>query len=263
MKDFLKHFPGFRTNKIWKKVVASIFYVLFLLSIIGSGFEGLFFVGGIGLLGFSVYEFVSNKRNNKGIKVPVIMLVIAIMLLSTGGNINSENQAIAENNKQIETLTKENQELKSLNEDLKLQYESFESQKESLESENKELKEHNEDLKVKIEELEKEIEELQQNIKELEARKEQEKKAASSSQSPTKSSTQSSPKSSAPANNSRKSSDGGGSSTSAATQTGQGQVYETPTGSKYHRKACGNGNYTATTLEKAKARGLTPCQKCY
>lgn len=40
-------------------------------------------------------------------------------------------------------------------------------------------------------------------------------------------------------------------------------VYVTPTGKKYHTHKCGNGKYTKTTLKKAKARGLTPCKKCY
>lgn len=40
-------------------------------------------------------------------------------------------------------------------------------------------------------------------------------------------------------------------------------VYVTRTGKKYHKKKCGNGTYTKSTLEKAKARGLTKCKKCY
>lgn len=40
-------------------------------------------------------------------------------------------------------------------------------------------------------------------------------------------------------------------------------VYVTKTGKKYHKKKCGNGTYTKSTLDKAKARGLTKCSKCY
>lgn len=40
-------------------------------------------------------------------------------------------------------------------------------------------------------------------------------------------------------------------------------VYVTPTGSKYHTHKCGNGNFYQTTLSQAKARGLTPCSKCF
>lgn len=40
-------------------------------------------------------------------------------------------------------------------------------------------------------------------------------------------------------------------------------VYVTKTGKKYHKKKCGNGTYTKSTLAKAKAMGLTKCKKCY
>lgn len=40
-------------------------------------------------------------------------------------------------------------------------------------------------------------------------------------------------------------------------------VLVTRTGSKYHNHVCGNGDYYEATLEEAKARGLTPCSKCY
>ena len=40
-------------------------------------------------------------------------------------------------------------------------------------------------------------------------------------------------------------------------------VFITKTGSKYHNKKCGNGNYFSSTLKEAQARGLTPCSKCY
>lgn len=40
-------------------------------------------------------------------------------------------------------------------------------------------------------------------------------------------------------------------------------VYVTKTGKKYHKKKCGNGTYSKSTLDKAKDRGLTKCKKCY
>lgn len=39
-------------------------------------------------------------------------------------------------------------------------------------------------------------------------------------------------------------------------------VYVTPTGSKYHAYACGNGKYNKRTLSYAKELGLTECSKC-
>jgi len=40
-------------------------------------------------------------------------------------------------------------------------------------------------------------------------------------------------------------------------------VYITKTGKCYHKKKCGNGKYTKTSLDKAKKAGLKPCKKCY
>lgn len=42
-----------------------------------------------------------------------------------------------------------------------------------------------------------------------------------------------------------------------------GSVLVTKTGSKYHVRKCGNGTYYPATMEEARARGLTPCSKCY
>ena len=43
----------------------------------------------------------------------------------------------------------------------------------------------------------------------------------------------------------------------------QSGIYRTPTGKKYHySSSCNGGTYIASTLEKALARGLTPCKKC-
>ena len=48
-----------------------------------------------------------------------------------------------------------------------------------------------------------------------------------------------------------------------ATSTKGRTIYVTPTGKKYHySSSCNGGTYIASTLEKALARGLTPCKKC-
>ncbi|WP_115751962.1 hypothetical protein [Listeria kieliensis] len=49
----------------------------------------------------------------------------------------------------------------------------------------------------------------------------------------------------------------------AAGDKNEQQVLVTATGSKYHNHKCGNGTYYPATLSEAKARGLTPCSKCY
>ncbi len=50
---------------------------------------------------------------------------------------------------------------------------------------------------------------------------------------------------------------------STSTKDNSKTVYVTPTGKRYHYiSTCGGKNSTASTLNNAKARGLTPCKKC-
>lgn len=50
---------------------------------------------------------------------------------------------------------------------------------------------------------------------------------------------------------------------STSSSTSSRTVYVTPTGSKYHySSSCNGGSYSATTLDDAISRGLTPCKKC-
>lgn len=54
-----------------------------------------------------------------------------------------------------------------------------------------------------------------------------------------------------------------GTSQSSSNQTNSRTVYITPTGKRYHYSStCGGKNSTATTIDNARARGLTPCKKC-
>lgn len=54
-----------------------------------------------------------------------------------------------------------------------------------------------------------------------------------------------------------------GTTSSSSTPGANATVYYTATGKKYHNEnPCGNGTYYACTLEQAKAKGLTACEKC-
>lgn len=50
---------------------------------------------------------------------------------------------------------------------------------------------------------------------------------------------------------------------SSNSSSSSGSIYITPTGKRYHRdSSCNGGTYIKSTLSEAKAKGLTPCQKC-
>lgn len=52
-------------------------------------------------------------------------------------------------------------------------------------------------------------------------------------------------------------------STKSSSTSNSKTVYITPTGKRYHYdNHCNGGTYIKSTLKEAKARGLTPCQKC-
>lgn len=51
--------------------------------------------------------------------------------------------------------------------------------------------------------------------------------------------------------------------TKSSTTSKSRTVYITPTGKRYHYdNHCNGGTYIKSTMEEAKKRGLTPCQKC-
>lgn len=109
---------------------------------------------------------------------------------------------------------------------------------------------------AKLEEFERQKEQAR---KEEQAKKEQqaaeEKKKQEAAKSQQSSSSSSSQTASAPAQPKQE--------TAAPAEPNVQTVLVTPTGSKYHRQACGRGTYTEATLQSAKSRGLTPCKKCY
>ncbi|NBI08171.1 thermonuclease family protein [Senegalia massiliensis] len=113
---------------------------------------------------------------------------------------------------------------------------------------------------AKLEEFERQKEQArkeEQAKKEQQAAEEKKKQEAAKSQQSSSSSSSSSQSASASAPAQPKQ------ETAAPAEPNVQTVLVTPTGSKYHRQACGRGTYTEATLQSAKSRGLTPCKKCY
>lgn len=111
---------------------------------------------------------------------------------------------------------------------------------------------------AKLEEFERQKEQArkeEQAKKEQQAAEEKKKQEAAKSQQSSSSSSSQSASASAPAQPKQE--------TAAPAEPNVQTVLVTPTGSKYHRQACGRGTYTEATLQSAKSRGLTPCKKCY
>ncbi|MFT5871802.1 MAG: hypothetical protein ACI8WT_000723 [Clostridium sp.] len=82
MKNILQYLPGFRTNKKWKKVIASIYYVLCLL-MLTSGIGVFLTTISLPFIIFSIKD-VTKQRNKK----VILTLIGAILIFGIGSKLN-------------------------------------------------------------------------------------------------------------------------------------------------------------------------------
>ena len=97
MENILKYIPGFRSNKTWKKVVASIFY--FISIIISLMLKSTFFLEPIGIviIGMSIVDFIGEKRK----LAPSLLIITAGLFIMAWGLLNWES---AKETKKIDTM---------------------------------------------------------------------------------------------------------------------------------------------------------------
>lgn len=83
MKDILKFIPGFRTQTKWKMIVASIYYLLSLVTLTSGVGTFLFYIT-IPFILFSIIDLIRNKGARKN---SAIVLVISFILFCGGANL--------------------------------------------------------------------------------------------------------------------------------------------------------------------------------
>lgn len=83
MNKFLQYIPGFRSNVLWKKATASVYY-LFCLLMLTVGFGAFLFFASIPFVVFSLVDLI--QRNKKGIplKRALIPFVLSLAIAITG-----------------------------------------------------------------------------------------------------------------------------------------------------------------------------------
>lgn len=103
MQEFFKYIPGFRSNKKWKKVIASIYY-LFTLLTLAAGVDAFSFFIALPFIAVSIADLVKAKKNKKSIKSATITLIISL-IIAVGGiyNTDASTSNIAEVEKTEET----------------------------------------------------------------------------------------------------------------------------------------------------------------
>lgn len=152
VKEFLKYIPGFRSDKKWKKIIASIYYLFTLLMLV-AGIDAFLFFFALPFIVFSIVDLVKAKKNNKSMKAAAIMLIISLIV--AGGSINNID-AVENNVPEVEEIDK----VEEVKEDLDEEEKSLAAvvKKEKSEETEKEKKE-------KIEEPKKESFEEVGNLK--------------------------------------------------------------------------------------------------
>ena len=85
VRIFLKHIPGFRSNKNWKKIIACMYY---LISILGNtnDFGGLLFMLSIPFIVFSIIDLFKAAIGKTTNKDAVITTIIALLVFNIGIN---------------------------------------------------------------------------------------------------------------------------------------------------------------------------------
>ncbi len=85
MKEVLKYIPGFRSGVTWKKIIASIYYVLAVIFGLMTGFDGFLLAIGLFLLVCSIIDLftylVTRKKKGTPIKQSVITLAVGLVMM--------------------------------------------------------------------------------------------------------------------------------------------------------------------------------------
>lgn len=101
MNNFLKHIPGFRSDKKWKKIIAILYY-LFSLLMLTEGVGLFLFLIGIPFFIFSIGDVFKAKKNNKPVKAAAIGVIISLLVTSVGfAMIEPTKTDVTENEKPI------------------------------------------------------------------------------------------------------------------------------------------------------------------
>lgn len=84
MKEILKHIPGFRSGVTWKKIIASIYYVLAVIFGLAGGFGGFLFLAAMPFLVFSFVDLIQHKKRDIPLKKALIAFFLSFVVAIVG-----------------------------------------------------------------------------------------------------------------------------------------------------------------------------------
>ena len=288
MKDFLKYIPGFRSDTKWKKVSASAFYILHILMSIIIGLDYFLIVGGLVLFLFTLSKLLFSIKNKKSYVPSIILFIATVIIFSSGISISDKKDAKIKEAEQIKLAQEQkisDEKEAKLKEEKRIKFEEAKKEEERLQEEAKKEEERlqeeakKEEERLQEERKQAELEKQKQEQARIEKEKEKEearkaeeqkiareKEEAEKLEKEKKAQAAKSQQTAKRNNNSNASASKPTSTNSAPAKQGvdnTAQILRTKSGKMYHSRKCGNGNFYATTLQNAKASGLTPCSKCY
>lgn len=173
MKEILKKIPGFRSEKIWKKVIASIYYLISIWML----FEGLgYFLFYISLpfILFNTIDLIKHKRNGVPILGVSISVVASLTIFSLGLLLvpHTENRDVkTANNSNLQSIQetrKEEKDDNSLKKDTKTTNDNKQKNEEKIKLEKEELKKNVEFLQLTFDQIDEEFLKQQQNYNQIE-----------------------------------------------------------------------------------------------
>jgi competence protein ComEC len=84
IKDIMSHIPGFRSGVLWKKIIATIYYLFALSGFFYSWGIALFFLS-IPFVVFSLVDLMVYKKKGKTATEALIPFILAVAIAITGG----------------------------------------------------------------------------------------------------------------------------------------------------------------------------------
>ncbi|ADL69179.1 hypothetical protein [Thermoanaerobacterium thermosaccharolyticum] len=83
MEKLFQYIPGFRSNVKWKKIIASIYYVIALLMLFSSLSVGLVFHAGPFFI-FSIIDLIMHKKSTKPLFKVLLPLAMSLVIMVIG-----------------------------------------------------------------------------------------------------------------------------------------------------------------------------------
>lgn len=155
MDKLLQYIPGFRSNKTWKKIIATLYYAMSLLTL-SEGWGISLFMLAMPFLVCSFIDILQHNKKNIPLKKAFIPFVLSFALVITGVAATgpSKSELALNEQKEAEEQAKIEAEERAKQEELKKQEEEERARQEEIKRQEEEEKKRKQEEAKKVEEEE-------------------------------------------------------------------------------------------------------------